>query len=65
MTPEIAPEMNLCELIEAFGSDDRCRAALERLRWPKGPYCPRCDAKASAINQPFSMTATSAIINSA
>lgn len=34
--------MNLPELIEDFGSEDRCREYLEDLRWPEGPECPRC-----------------------
>jgi transposase-like protein len=53
MTPEIAPCMNLCGLIDSFGSDERCREALEAIRWPKGPVCPRCGGKASKINQRF------------
>jgi transposase-like protein len=36
-------EINLVNLIERFGSEDRCRAYLEALRWPDGPICPRCD----------------------
>jgi transposase-like protein len=38
-------EMNLVTLIEEFGSDDRCRARLQKLRWPDGVECPRCDSK--------------------
>lgn len=34
--------MNLPKLIEDFGSEDRCRAYLEELRWPDGLECPRC-----------------------
>ncbi len=34
--------MNLPQLIEKFGSEDRCRDYLEDLRWPHGVYCPRC-----------------------
>lgn len=30
--------------VSAFASEDRCRAYVERLRWPKGVTCPRCDA---------------------
>jgi transposase-like protein len=37
--------MNLPELIEQFGSEDRCRAYLEDLRWPGGVRCPRCGDK--------------------
>lgn len=34
--------MDLPKLIEEYGSEDRCRAYLEDLRWPNGVYCPRC-----------------------
>ena len=34
--------MNLVELIDRYNSDDTCRAALERLRWPVGVACLRC-----------------------
>ena len=27
---------------EAYGSEERCRAVVEKLRWPKGFVCPRC-----------------------
>lgn len=36
--------VNLCTLIEQFGSEDRCRAYLEALRWPDEVRCPRCDS---------------------
>jgi transposase-like protein len=26
---------------EAYGTEERCRAAVEKLRWPKGFFCPR------------------------
>ena len=35
-------DMNLPRLIERFGSEDRCRAYLETLRWPDGVRCPDC-----------------------
>jgi len=38
-------DMNLPKLIERFGSDEKCRAHLEDLRWPDGVECPRCQAK--------------------
>jgi len=38
-------EMNLPKLIERFGSEDKCRAYLESLRWPNGVECPRCQSK--------------------
>ncbi len=37
--------MNLVKLIEGFHSDEKCRAYMERLRWPDGPVCPRCGSK--------------------
>jgi transposase-like protein len=38
-------DMNLPKLIERFGSEEKCRAYLEDLRWPDGLECPRCEAK--------------------
>jgi len=35
-------DTNLVSLIERFGSEEKCRAYLEKLRWPDGPECPRC-----------------------
>jgi len=34
--------VNLCTLIEQFGSEAKCRAYLEELRWPEQVNCPRC-----------------------
>jgi transposase-like protein len=34
--------MNLPKLIESFGTEDKCHAYLEDLRWPQGVECPRC-----------------------
>lgn len=43
-------EIDLPKLIERFGSEDKCHAYLEDLRWPDGVRCPRCDsAKISRI----------------
>jgi transposase-like protein len=41
----MADSVNLCTLIEQFGSEDRCRAYLEALRWPDEIRCPRCDSR--------------------
>jgi transposase-like protein len=42
--------VNLCSLIEQFGSEDKCRAYLEALRWAGVIECPRCaSAKISKI----------------
>jgi len=35
--------MNLIKLVETFHSDEACRQYLEKLRWPNGPACPRCE----------------------
>jgi transposase-like protein len=45
MSKTTLQEMNLPDLIERFGSDERCREYLEELRWPNGPECPRCESK--------------------
>ena len=34
--------VNLCSLIEQFGSETKCREYLEALRWPDAIVCPRC-----------------------
>jgi transposase-like protein len=44
-TPEVVQEVNLPKLIERFGSEDKCHAYLEELRWPDGVECPRCESK--------------------
>lgn len=35
--------MNLVSLMDRFSCDTKCREALEKLRWPGGPICPRCN----------------------
>jgi transposase-like protein len=35
-------EMNLVELIKDFADENKCRAYIEKLRWPNGVECPRC-----------------------
>jgi transposase-like protein len=50
--PEIKGDMNLVKLIERYGSEDKCHAYLEELRWPDGIRCPRCDSdKISRIRE--------------
>lgn len=42
--------VNLCALIEQFGSEAKCREYLTALRWPDKVSCPRCrETKASRI----------------
>jgi len=39
------PAMDLPQLVDKFGSEDKCHAYLEELRWPDGVKCPRCGSK--------------------
>lgn len=38
--------MTLVDVISMFGTDERCRELLVRLRWPSGAECPRCKMEA-------------------
>lgn len=49
MNPLNEPNINLAQLSEEYGSDERCRQVLAQLRWPEGPECPRCGSKATPI----------------
>lgn len=42
--PRIKSEMDLLSLFEKFGNDERCRMYLEKLRWPEGVRCVRCQS---------------------
>lgn len=42
--PTFTQDIDLPTLIAKYGSEERCRAYLEELRWPKGVRCPRCEA---------------------
>ena len=35
-------DINLMSLIDRFNCDDKCREALEQIRWPAGVCCTRC-----------------------
>lgn len=39
------PVVDLVSLSQDFDTDAECRAYLEKLRWPKGVECPRCQSK--------------------
>ena len=43
-SPTPMQSADVAALVSGFGSEDRCRAYLELLRWPDGVRCPRCDA---------------------
>jgi len=38
-------DMNLVELVQKFADDEKCRAYIEALRWPKQVTCPRCNGE--------------------
>jgi transposase-like protein len=38
-------ELDLCSLIQDFGSEEKCRRYIERLRWPGGIACPECGSE--------------------
>ena len=40
----VKSEMNLIDLFEKFGNDEKCRIYLEKLRWPDGVRCLRCES---------------------
>lgn len=43
--------MDMMELMERFGTEEKCRAILEELRWNDGIRCPRCNGvKTSRIH---------------
>lgn len=44
--------MTLPDVNELYGTDERCRELLERLRWPEGVICPRCkDTRVSRLKE--------------
>jgi len=44
--------MTLPDVNELYGTDERCRQLLERLRWPEGVRCPRCkDTRVSRLKE--------------
>ena len=34
--------LTLCDVIDRYSDDKKCRQALEAIRWPDGVCCPRC-----------------------
>ena len=37
--------LSLTDFFARFGTEEQCRAELEKLRWPDGFRCPKCDGK--------------------
>src|SRR5688572_1333872 len=42
--------IDLGGMIQHFHCEDKCHAYLEKLRWPEGVRCPRCE-KATTISR--------------
>ncbi len=36
--------MNLMQMLKQFSDEAKCRAYIEKLRWPDGPVCPSCQS---------------------
>jgi transposase-like protein len=36
---------NFMSIIKKYGTDEKCRECLVRLRWPKGVICPKCSSE--------------------
>jgi len=36
--------VNFVSILKQYGTDEKCRTALEKLRWPKNITCPKCDS---------------------
>src|SRR5260370_41249129 len=43
-------DMDLMKLIVKFDTDEKCRIALEKLRWPEGVRCIRCGSEKISRN---------------
>ena len=46
----VKPDVDLIKLIVRFDTDEKCRMALEKLRWPLGVRCIRCDSEKISRN---------------
>lgn len=52
--------MNLIELTEQIDSEEKARDFLEKMRWPDGVTCPRCDHE--HISRSRTTTSSSALL---
>ena len=48
--PAQKSDMDLMKLITKFDTDEKCRIALEKLRWPDGVRCVRCGSEKISRN---------------
>jgi len=46
--------LSLPEFLAQYSSEDQCRAALFKMRWPKGYVCPKCGHTACSEIRPGS-----------
>ena len=46
----VKPDVDLVKLIVRFDTDEKCRMALEKLRWPEGVRCIRCESEKISRN---------------
>lgn len=46
---QFQPGLSLSAFMERYGTEARCEALLERLRWLQGFRCPRCGASGSLV----------------
>lgn len=42
---QFQPGLSLAQFLDTYGTEARCRAALEKARWPMGFRCPDCGAQ--------------------
>jgi hypothetical protein len=57
--------IDMIQMMDRFGTEEKCRAVLEELRWPDGIRCPRCNSvKISLYMTERSSIATSAATSS-
>jgi ribosomal protein L37AE/L43A len=43
---QFQPGLSMAEFLERYGTEAKCRATLESVRWPKGFVCPNCGGPA-------------------
>ena len=48
-TIQFQPGLSIDELLERYGTEAQCEAAVEQSRWPEGFECPRCEGKAYCV----------------
>jgi len=46
---QFQPGLSMPEFLKLFGTESQCEQALERLRWPIGFRCARCDHEAHCV----------------